>query len=503
MKKPYKRVTHARRLVLLAITALLLLLPSCVYMKMDPPADVDKAAHGHSATSTCWLATAANMLAGAGYGSGTTLQARADDIYKDLVAHFGTGSGWTDTALQWWLTSTHNIWTGNRYRLVTVYGNKTKIPWNNPNGARFIGTELRRCEFLGLSISWPVANSQSGTGGHAITCWGDNVRSESLTVNPGRNRVTDSDNDTGGDVQSYRYDSFTNPNPGGPNNGNGWYFNYPPTSFSSEHPFIKHIITLCPTDDPQGRLVQRVLGIYEIHQSNKTDATDLHYVVKTDAPILSYKTSVDWPTGVPPAITESQPRRSLSVDWDFSELPVPHCRYVTITTEFVLPYYNAIEYEDVHFTYKGKTLQIAPPELGVVMKTPELAAADRIEDVTGGYVITAFDIVNPNPTVETRLVGRYRFEHEYSFTQAPEKHELVLTGTPGYVVTNFRFGHSYGYLDAEELVEFKAWMTDLEGQEHKLGEEPITIAIEWPGRLPYPKGEDFREERPRVVRIDQ
>ena len=46
------------------------------WQKMDPPPDVDKKTHGHNNCPTCWLAAASNMLAGAGYGSGSTVQAR-------------------------------------------------------------------------------------------------------------------------------------------------------------------------------------------------------------------------------------------------------------------------------------------------------------------------------------------------------------------------------------------------------------------------------------------
>ena len=78
------------------------------YMKMNPPADVDKAFL--SGNNSCWLATAANLLGGAGYGTGTNVQARADSIYQQLTAHFGTTSGgWTDVALTWWLASANNV----------------------------------------------------------------------------------------------------------------------------------------------------------------------------------------------------------------------------------------------------------------------------------------------------------------------------------------------------------------------------------------------------------
>ena len=70
-------------------------------MKMNPPPDADKAAGGGT-NNSCWLATASNMLAGAGYGDGTTVQQRADDIYADMTGNYGIApSGWTDVALSW------------------------------------------------------------------------------------------------------------------------------------------------------------------------------------------------------------------------------------------------------------------------------------------------------------------------------------------------------------------------------------------------------------------
>ena len=70
------------------------------YMKMNPPPDTDKVSL--AGNNSCYLATAANMLAGAGYGDGASVQARATDIYGDLTGHFGIANGgWTDTALTW------------------------------------------------------------------------------------------------------------------------------------------------------------------------------------------------------------------------------------------------------------------------------------------------------------------------------------------------------------------------------------------------------------------
>ena len=476
---------------LFLIPALFILFSSCGYWKMDPPPDADKPFLTNN--NTCYLATAANMLAGAGYGTGTTVQARADDIYNDLTSQFGTTQGgWTDAAISWWLSSSNNTWPNNPYTVVTVNGNKNpKNPWANTNGARFIGNELRRCQFLGLSISWPTDQSGViGSGGHAITCWGDNFGEETLPVNPTEVVVTDSDDDTGGDVQEYEYDDYTSPNPGGPNEGNGWYFDY-----DNNHPYIKHIITLCPTDDPSdNKLTQKVVGSYKIHQTKETPATDLHYRVSTDVEILSYKTTLDWETENTPSIMEGQPQREITVDWDLSDKPVPQCTWVTITTEFVLPFWNAINYNDVNFTYPDGSADKAAPTINWRVETPTIDSPESIPNVTGGYVVGRFTIFSLEKESE---VGEYRFIHQYSFNQSPEMHVFFLIGENGYAAINLLFGHSYGYLDADSLWKFEDWMTEIP-EFIELGEEPIEIEINWEGRLPYPEGEDITQRIPEI-----
>ena len=487
---------------IILISAVLLLFTSCKYMKMDPPPDVDKAGGGGTDNS-CWMATASNMLAGAGYGTGTDVQARADEIYSEMVANYGIANGgWADVALSWWLSSANNTWSAtNPYTIVTVYGNKTRVPWVDANGAQFIGNELRRCQFLGLSISWPTSGS-SGSGGHAITAWGDNMGSGTLSTNPVSVMVTDSDRDTGGDVQTWDYDDYTNPNPAGFNNGNGWYFDY-----STNHPFIKHIITLCPTDDPSdNELTQKVVGSYRIHQSvEDVAATDLHYRVRTDVDILSYKTTIDWTDKVSPTITEGTPRRSITVDWDLKEHAIEYCTWVTITTEFVLPRYNAIFYDDVHFTYPATydpTIHELhkKPDLYWWLKTPVLIRADQIPNVTGGYVVASFDVINPVLSGNQQLVGEYRLIHQYSYDQNPEMHEFLLAGTEGYSVENLRFGHTYGYPSTMELWKFEDWMTVVEDTSYFLGEEPLNIQVDWEGKLPYPEGEVIPPEILKEIR---
>lgn len=472
-------------------------LVSAEYLKVTPPPDVDKSAH-HSdpLPPTCWLATAANMLAGAGYGNGSTLQERADDIYEDLTSHYGTGSGgWTDTALTWWLNSENNKWESNPYDVVTVYGNKTRTPWTNSDGAQFIGNELRRCQMLGLSISWPRTSAGgSSYGGHAITCWGDSGDKTELTSNPEKTIVADSDRDNGGDLQIYTYDDYTDPNPDGEDEGNGWYFNY-----SNNHPFLKHIVTLCPTDNPGDHTqTQKVVGSYRIHQNNmQQPATDLHYKVGTDVDILSYNTTIDWETAEGPDIKEdANPPRELTVDWYMEDNPVPYCNWVTITTEFVVPYWNAISYRDVFFTYNGEPGYILPPFRWEII-TPRLEIPEKIPNITGGYVVGAFELYS-YPQESPEIIGEYRFLHEYDYMQNPEFHSFRLAGIgqlpQGYYAGNFRFGHSYGMLNTDELFEFNDWMTRIPQAQPLDPEKPVELALDWQGSLPYPQGENYLGE---------
>jgi hypothetical protein len=484
----------------LAVTFLVLLSSGCAYMKMSPPPDADKTFT--AGNNSCYLATAANMLAGAGYGTGTTVQQRSDAIYGQLIAQFGTANGgWTDTAISWWLGSANNTWPNNPYTVVTVLGNKSpKNPWADANGAQFIGNELRSCKMVGLSISWPVAGPTVGSGGHAITAWGDELGSQATSIasNPGTVRVTDSDSDAGGNVQAYTYDAYTNPNPAGANEGSGWYFDYDPN-----HPYIKHIITLASSTTPAGAtLAQKVLGSYRIQQTREVPASDLHYTVRTDTNVLTYRTTIDRLRAGTPAIAELQPRTGITVDWDLAADPVKASTWVTIDTEFVLPLWNAMRYENVHFTYPdGRRFELPP--ISWKMGSMPVERAATIPNVTGGYVIGAFTMVDPSLPAGAQQVGTYRFVHQYSYTQSPEQHEFEVSGPAGLVLTGLRFGHSYGLPTTRQLWAFEDWMTDLKDRQLRLeAGRAETVRLDWSGKLPYPEGEDIkgrlREPRPKA-----
>lgn len=476
---------------------LVLFTSSCAYYrKMNPPADADKPGGG-GVDNSCYLATAANMLAGAGYGTGASLQARADDIYQDLIAQFGIANGgWVDVALSWWLGSANNIWPANPYTIVTVYGNKNpKHPWANADGPKFFGNELRRCCFTGLSISWPAAGATIGSGGHAITNWGDNFKSATLTSNPGMVLVTDSDSDNGGNEQKYVYDSYTSPNPGGANEGNGWYFNY-----NNNHPYIKHIVTLCPEDDPSDfSLTQKVVGNYTLTQNRIQNATDLHYKVSTDVRILSYKTWLSWDTkNVAPTIVESSDKKQLTVDWDLTRNPIPRGTQVTIHTEFVLPSYNAMHYSDVYFTYPdiivGSTMAVRFPELKFQVQSPVALTGKLPNNVSGGYVIGALELERTNVNGEKEIFP-YFLMHEYSYNQSPFKHVLQLSGSENTVVRGIKLGHSWNLPNASELSKFQDWINVIDSP-MRLSKEPQKIDIDWQGKFVYPEGEDIYKAIP-------
>lgn len=122
------------------------------------------------------------------------------------------------------------------------------------------------------------------------------------------------------------------------------------------------------------------------------------------------------------------------------------------------------------------------------LQTPEIEKAEMIPYVTGGYVIGSFDVYYlSNPKVP---VAHYRFVHQYNYTQAPEFHTFLLTGSEEAFVTNLYFGHSYGYPTPEELWSFEDLFTK-KTEQFTLSKEPLEITLDWKGLLPYPKGEDI------------
>lgn len=499
------------------VTVLLVAAPAWGdWQKMYPVPDVDKAEHQHWAHSTCWVAVAANMLAAAGYGEGQNVQERANEIYDELCSDPNIDPnvikccnprragnicyGWADTAMREWLRSPCNKWKQNNpYKIVTVHGppncKDDRDPWQKPDLPKFIANELRKCSFVRLSIIKP-----DKTCGHAITAWGDSQGSGLLAENPNDVKVSDSDyQNITQNIQTYTYDDY--------NDSNGWYINY---NYSEDvHRYIDNIVTLSVTGYDMSKVIlggsKKFVGSYKIHQDrNDANALGLHYKVLSGS-ILTYRTTIDWDNNdVPPTIAEdNDPPDELAVNWDLTDNPVPYCNDVTITTELVLPWqwgtgiFNPITYADVNFSYVDLT--IGKPSVGWRMTTPDKTPEPN---ATGGYVIGAFNIYDHPDGGEEHIIVEYRLIYEYGYDQNPEYHEFYLEGEPPTLfVGSFRFGHSYGFLDDDELWQFSGpWWTEAYPPPYEplpplgpLG--PITIS--WPGQLlPYPNPLNYAPPEP-------
>lgn len=194
------------------------------------------------------------------------------------------------------------------------------------------------------------------------------------------------------------------------------------------------------------------------------------------------------------------PPTELTVNWDLSDNPVPFCTWVTITTEVVIPWVpgtgvlNAVTYDEVYFTYPFNGNFKA--DFNCQITTLNLRDFNDVEpNSTGGYVVGAFDLYAD--AIGTVLIGEYRLLNEYDFSQDPEYHELFLVAEPQtYFVGNFRFGHSYAYLDKEELWQFTNWLYDDPPLRGLTGTNmiPINFAGQF---LPYPTAQNYKNPVPQ------
>jgi hypothetical protein len=478
------------------------------YIRMNPPPDVDKLDHNHwygnQYKPTCWVATAANMLAGAGYGDGNNVQERADEIYDEMCFDIldCNNCGWTDTALSAWLRSADNNWKNtNPYKNITVMGESnwknTREPWHKPDLPKYLGNELRNGATAQLSIS-----NVSKSIGHSITGWGDDGNNtDTISENPTQVKVTDSDYTVWTQtVQTYTYDDYNNPNPGYGNNGVGWYFNY---AYNDNHRYIDDITFLssCPlTLDLNGTwgLTTQYVFSYKIRQDNMAfSAQGLRYKVNWEK-IYWYRTDIDWDTNNPPNITEvNNPPTQLKVFWDLTDHPVPYDTNVTITTRIQVPWHpgggflNPVVYQDVNFSYGVAT--ITKPGFGWHIDNIPIGGSSVPEpNATGGYVVGSFEIYGDSQGTEK--IGEYRFMAEYDYNESPEQHQFFVDSNPQtYFVGKFHFGHSYASLENDKLWQFNQWMSDayMYPPYPMLGTtSPITIDWTGMGLLPYPKGQD-------------
>lgn len=479
-----KSILIALGLLLLCNSLLLAQLPP--YQKIYPAPDTNKVGVPPSPSipgdGSCWQATAANMLAGAGYGNGATVQARAADIYADLNAQFGLAGGWIDDGLDWWLTSANNVWPDNPYDNVVMIGSYSRIPLDDPNLAMTVANELRDCHFVGLSISWPdVAGDVPGDGGHAITAWGDNIISPSpVPNNPQQVILTDSDANNGEDTYTYGWQNYFNTSTA--TNTSGFAL----TDYGSV-PFIKHYTVL--SAQPDGTIAR---GTRTITQTNATNATGLSFTAFQKEPwvhILSYRQTIDTPyTGV--TVTENDhglgdgERHAIAPV--YTGLNVAQNATVTIDVEFILDSWNTVQFENVNFVYPDSSITKALPNIGwifrgiprIIISKANSTSGDAGggEDLQGrrcliygdgvlperGFMVATYDILDSLG----KLVAVDKVVHEFDEQVEFNTHflDILNNDTVPVRIRNLKMGFSEGYLTKAQLADFNNWSTIIPGE---------------------------------------
>jgi hypothetical protein len=148
--------------------------------------------------------------------------------------------------LDWYIGSQSN--PGTKYTVVTEYNGGS---WNDSWTPAFIGSELRRCQFVAIGI-WPGSDSPDFTEtGHALTVWGDDDPAEGES--PGTGYVTDSDQDVGTNgVDSYTWGSTEH------DGHTYWYLE--DYYGEGQHGYLAHVTTLCPVPLP-GSMTLIMIGL--------------------------------------------------------------------------------------------------------------------------------------------------------------------------------------------------------------------------------------------------
>ncbi|MFA6135078.1 MAG: PEP-CTERM sorting domain-containing protein [Phycisphaerae bacterium] len=205
----------------------------------DPVPDVNKL--GGAQDNSCWLATAANMLAGAGWGlSDKTAQQNGDAIYGQLTGHFGTAcGGMEERAINWWLLNygyNPDAVDANYYRPTLTYNDVTHVDRTlTAADYDFLLNELTRCQYVGVSFVVPGQEL-----GHAMTLVGGNY--SSFHVPPGGLQASvwhDSDKTLGVNGDDPHANVWRNAN-------NDWYVNYQDDGNPNNDLLAENYTTLCP-----------------------------------------------------------------------------------------------------------------------------------------------------------------------------------------------------------------------------------------------------------------
>lgn len=168
----------------------------------EPLADAMDSSWGNGKSAydnSCWIASAANMLASAGYAGGA-----AQDIYWDIVRNMTTTwytglfgwqeGGWQHEALNWYLTNRPDPSLTSTVAYYGVYNHEDGTwaqAWPT-DPFDFAANTLAAGDEVGIVI-------HGGGTYHAITFQGYDSNTTSMSI-------TDSDRDQGGDLNTYTYD---------------------------------------------------------------------------------------------------------------------------------------------------------------------------------------------------------------------------------------------------------------------------------------------------------
>ena len=108
--------------------------------------------------NSCWQAAAANLLGGAGYGTGVDMQGRADSIYNQLITDLGVGNlGNTARGVNYWLHMYGKNPASDEYRPAIDYTDVTDVTrMLNANDYDFLLDELARCQYVAVSFDQPA-----------------------------------------------------------------------------------------------------------------------------------------------------------------------------------------------------------------------------------------------------------------------------------------------------------------------------------------------------------
>jgi len=423
------------------------------------------------------MASAANMLAGVGYGDGSAIQERADGIYGQLVDHYGIyGGGYTDQALRWWLRSSHNVWPTNPYVRVNGYGSHYARPWSDPDVPQFLANELRGCKVVGLGIWY-------GSLGHATTLWGDEIESSGpVTTNPAHAFTTDSDDPTDRVIWSRQYQYDTTTDPAAPR----WRL-----GSHSSAPMISYACTL--STDPDGVIARSGIKIPNFSGRTVDTLQFTAWQKESWVEVLAYDAGVNVSANPPSIVPDDWPQsdgKVHSIGATFDGMDIPDGNWVTAEVEFILSDWNTIRWKDVELSTGGEDPFTPFRDHGwTVDSSKPVYQLDWVGP--GGFVVGTFDIVNQ----DGQLLARERLIHQFNELVDPDYHLVMLenddAGSPMYV-ENIRFGYSDCDLMGKELWTFDEWLSEFDDTQVGPGQGvPFELFWnipgpgDWPG-LPEP-----------------